>query len=360
MKQKNIKTSIALLSNMRKFALILALVFLASCVQVETEKVKIGAILPMTGTFAFYGEDQRTGIDVALEEVGDKVTIIFEDSAGENPKAVAAFNKLTNVDGAKIVITSTSWISNSVYSQAADANILQAIIASAAFKRTREDTAVRFTVDVKDEAPYILDYLKPFSKVAVLHLNNDYGKGWAEMLKKDLGERVVAVEAYNPGDADVSTQLSKIKASEPDVFVLVSTGKEGGLFAKKARELGINAPLVSQRPIQSPELLQAGSAIEGLVYSYPAYDVNHKFVSRYKEKFGKEPTVFAAEAYDSIITIAKASEKCNTDTACLFKFFASSAYDGALGHVTFDEKGDAHYPFILKQVKDGKFVLYEK
>src|SRR3972149_10751786 len=92
--------------------------FLISCTQVVEEKVKVGAVLPMTGTFAFYGEDQRTGIEVALEEVGDKINVIYEDSAGENPKAVAAFNKLTNVDSSKIVITSTSWISNALYSQA--------------------------------------------------------------------------------------------------------------------------------------------------------------------------------------------------------------------------------------------------
>ncbi len=341
---------------MKRFLLIL--LFLISCVPVAEEKIKVGAILPMTGTFAFYGEDQRTGIDIALEEVGDEIDVIYEDSAGENTKAVAAFNKLSNVDNSKIVITSTSWISNAVYSLAADANILQAIIASAAFKRTREDKAVRFTVDVKDEAPYILDYLKDFKKIAVLHLNNDYGKGWAEMLKKNLSAKVVAVETYNPGDADVSTQLSKIKAKNPDMLILVSTGKEGGLFAKKARELGITAQFASQRPIQSPELLQEAEAVEGMVYSYPAYDVNHKFVSRYKEKFGKEPTVFAAEAYDTVITIAKAVEKC-ADTACMHSYFVSSSYDGALGHVTFDEKADAHYPFVLKQVKDGKFVVKE-
>lgn len=314
----------------------------------------------MTGAFSFYGEDQRSAINIALEQVGNKINVIYEDSAGENPKAVAAFNKLTNVDGAKIVVTSTSWISNSVYTQAADAKILQAIIASAAFKRTLNDSAVRFTVDVKDEAPYILDYLKKFNRAGILHLNNDYGKGWAEQLKNSLGEKAVAVETYSPGDTDVNTQLTKIKAANPDVLVLVSTGKEGGLFAKKARELGINAQLVSQRPIQSPELLQAGDAVEGMVYSYPAYNTEHPFVTVYKAKYGKEPTVFAAEAYDTIITLAKATEECKTDTACIYNWFVNKEYDGALGRVKFDEKGDAHYPFILKHVKEGKFVVYQK
>ena len=341
--------------------LLLLVILLIGCAPAaKTEKTTVGLILPLTGTFSFYGEDQRTAAELALEEVGDKINVIYEDSAGENAKAVTGFNKLANVDGAKIISTSTSWISNSVYSQAVDQKILQIIVASAAFKRTLNDTAVRFTVDVKDEAPYILDYLKQFNRVGIIHLNNDYGKTWAELLKKSLGEKAVAVETYNPGDTDVNTQLTKIKAANPDALVLVSTGKEGGMFAKKARELGINAQLVSQRPIQSPELLAAGSAVEGLVYSYPAYNTQHPFVTVYKTKYGKEPTVFAAETYDSLITLAQAIEQCKTDTDCLHKWYINREYDGALGHVKFDEKGDAHYPFILKQVKGGKFVAYEK
>ena len=359
MKQKKLKTMKNSTSYMQKLVVILAVLFLVSCAQVETEKTKVGAVLPMSGLFAFYGEDQRTGMELALEEVGDKIEIIYEDSAGENTKAIAAFNKLTNVDGSKIVITSTSWISNALYSQAADADVLQTIIASAAFKRTRDDRAVRFTVDVKDEAPYILDYLKDFNKIAILYLNNDYGKGWADMTQQGLPGKVVAVEAYNPGDADVSTQLTKIKAQDPDVLVLVATGKAGGLYAKKAVELGLNVQLASQRPIQSPELLNAGDAVEGLVYSYPEPDLSHSFAARYREKFGKEPTAFSSEAYDAVITIARVVEQCKEDTACMHNSLVSSSYDGALGHVTFDEKGDAHYPFILKQVKDGKFVIIE-
>lgn len=331
---------------------------LISCVQVvEEEKVKVGAILPLTGPFAFYGEDGRIAMELALEDVGDKIEIIYEDSAGENTKAVAAFNKITNIDGAKIVITSTSWISNAVYSQAADADIFQGIIASAAFKRTREDRAVRFTVDVSDEAPYLIDYLKEFNRIAIMHLDNDYGKGWAEALKNNLSDKVAIVEKYAPADTDVSAQLSKVKVETPDVLVLASTAKEGGLFARKAKELGIDVQLVSMRPIQNPQLLEEADSVEGLVYSYPKSDSSHKFVSKYAAKYGKEPTVFAVEAYDAVIQIAWAVDKCKNDTECMYNSFVNSEYDGALGHVKFDTKGDAHYPFVLKQVKDGKFVV---
>jgi branched-chain amino acid transport system substrate-binding protein len=344
---------------MQRWCVAVFLLFITACAPAQDKPV-IGAILPLSGPFAFYGQDAQQAMDIALEEVGSTVSIIYEDSAGENPKAVAAFNKLTNIDGSKMVISSTSWISNAVYSQAADQGVLQAIIASAGFKRSRKgDLAVRFTVDVKEELQYLVGHLEQFSRIGVLHLNNDYGKGWAEGFKQVLGEKIVAVEAYNPGDADVNSQLTKIKAANPDVLVLVSTGKEGGLFARRARELGLHVPLVSQRPIQSPELLEQAAAVEGMVYSYPAYDVNYPFIEKYVAKYGKQPTVFAVEAYDAVITLAQATESCKTDTSCLHKWFIDKEYDGALGHVKFDNEGDAHYPFVLKQVRSGSFVPYE-
>lgn len=341
--------------------LLLVLFLLSACTPLAEEKTRVGAILPLTGTFAFYGSEERNGMQVALEEVGDKIDIIWEDSAGENSKAVTAFHKLVNIDKVQIVITSTSWVSNAVYSQAADARVFQAIIASAAFERGRDDDfAVRFTVDVSDEAPYNIEFLQGFDRVAILHLNNDYGKGWADKLSEGLANKVVAVESYLPNDPDVGTQLTKIAFENPDALVLVSTGREANLIARRARELGITAQLVSQRPIQSPELVSDPAPVEGLVYSYPDYDTKHSFVSKYKERFGKEPTVFAAEAYDTIITLAKATQKCGSDAACLHDWFAGRNYSGALGKVVFDKVGDAHYPFALKQVRDGKFVFYER
>jgi branched-chain amino acid transport system substrate-binding protein len=337
-----------------KRLLFLFLMFLASCVHAQ-DKVVIGAILPLSGPIAFYGADEQTAIDLALEDVGGKVQVVYEDSAGDNSKAVAAFQKLSNVDNAKIVITATSWISNTVYSPAIDAGLLQAIIASAAFKRTREDRAVRLTQDVTDEVPYLLEYLEPFNRVAVAYLDNDYGKAWVDELRKALGDKLVAAESHAVGEVDVSAQITKIKAADPDILILVTSGRLGGLHARKAREQGITAQLAGTRPIENPELLQEKAAVEGLVYTYPDYDVDHPFIARYVAKYGKHPTVFSVEAYDTIVLLAQAVDACGSDTACMHGWFRNKEFDGALGHITFDDTGDAHYPAILKQVRNGTF-----
>lgn len=321
-------------------------------------EVVVGAILPLSGAFTVYGDDEKKAFDIAAEEVKGTLRVVYEDSGGDNAKALAAYQKLTSIDGARMVVTSTSWVSNAIYPQAADTKVVQLIIASAAFRRTRDDAAIRFTVDVSDEAAFLAEYLRRYNRIALLSLNNDYGKGWAEQLKRELRENVVASESYLPTESDASAQLAKIKAANPDALVLISTAKEGGLFARKARELGINAAFVGTRPIQQQQLLEGKDAVEGLVYSYPDYNLNHPFVARYRERYGAEPSVFSAEAYDVLVTLAQAVKECGQDNACIARWYHSRVVEGALGKITFDEKGDAHYAFALKQVKQGQFVRY--
>ena len=117
-----------------------------SCTQSEQNKIKIGAILPLTGAYAIAGTDAKNAIDIALEDIGNKIQVIYEDSQGENTKAVASFNKLINIDNTKIVLTSTSWVSNTLYQQAIDSDVIQAVIASAGFKRAKDNDKAKIVV----------------------------------------------------------------------------------------------------------------------------------------------------------------------------------------------------------------------
>jgi branched-chain amino acid transport system substrate-binding protein len=342
---------------MKKLLLIIALILIISCSKPVEDKIKIGAILPLTGPYAVAGIDAKNAIDLALEDLNN-IQVTYEDSQGENTKAVASFNKLVNIDNTKIILTSTSWISNTLYQQAIDSDIIQAIIASAGFQRSKDkDKAIRFTVQVKEEAQYLKEFLKKFNRIAIFSLNNDFGKLWADELKKEFKDKVVIIENRAPTDIDMKTQLTKIKAQNPDVLFIADGGGPAALDVRKAKELEINAQLVGSRPIESPEVLQE-KATEGLIFSSPDYNINHQFISKYKAKYSKEPTIFAVEAYDTIMTLAKASEKCNQDSNCLYNWYLNKEYEGALGKIKFNEKADASYPFTLKQVKDGKFVKY--
>ena len=98
MKQAKMNTLIRLTV---AFLAILALTFSACTNDKEPQVIKIGAILPLTGPIAFFGEYEKNAINIACSEINDrggikgkKVEVIYEDSQNDPKKAVNAFNKL--------------------------------------------------------------------------------------------------------------------------------------------------------------------------------------------------------------------------------------------------------------------------
>jgi len=75
------------------------------------EPIKIGAILPLSGPVSIFGNWIKEGIDLALKDINtNRIKVIYEDSKLDAKEGVSAFNKLVDVDGAKIIITAMSLV----------------------------------------------------------------------------------------------------------------------------------------------------------------------------------------------------------------------------------------------------------
>ncbi len=351
----------------RRFAIIFALTAVlattlasspAAITRARDKPIPVG-VVRLTDAYDFYGLETETAIDLAVEELEGRFRITYLHSGGDALEAVSAFTELVSTGDVRLITTSASWISEAIYPHAAERGVFQSVLASAALDRDREDRAVRFTVDVADEAAYLDSFLSRFERIGILYMDNSFGAGWQERLRLHLGAKVLSSQRYPIGAAAFDAELAKLSDLDLDALVLLATGVEGALIARQARDLGISAQLVGTRPIETPELVGDPAAVEGLVYTYPYFDTEHPFVDRYIARYERRPTVFAAEAYDAIITLAQATSECGTDTACIHEWYRGRTYDGALGHVVFDSRGDAHYPFILKHVRNGAFVAYE-
>jgi len=323
----------------------------------ETKPVVVGAILPFIGAQADIASEEKNAIEMALNDTGRKFKVIYEDSAGENPLAIAAFHKLVDKDNASIVITCASWISNVISPLAAERGILQCALGSATFNRTNGGKAVVFTVSMNEESKCLVSYLQRFNRTAIIYMNNDYGRAWFRMLKTSMPGTIVSSESYELNQTNYSSQLTKIREARPDMLVLISSA-EGASIARQARQLGINASLASTRPIERPDILEE-PAVNGLVYSYPSYNTTGPFFARYAEKYNQQPTAFGAEAYDAIVTLDSATQNRSDRIDDIYRWYLNREYTGALGKVSFDGSGNAHYPVILKQIRDGKFVYFE-
>ncbi|RZB32068.1 MAG: branched-chain amino acid transport system substrate-binding protein [Desulfobacteraceae bacterium Eth-SRB1] len=314
----------------------------------------VGVILPFSSAFVNIANEQKNAIELAVKEFDD-IKVIYEDSKSDEAGAIEAFNKFTNMENSPFAIIScASWVATALHPLSAKENIFHIVIGSAIIERTQPKHTVRFTLDANQEEKQLANYLIKFNRIAIYNMDNGYGNNWKKTIEQNLSDKIVKAIAYNPQNKDFKDDLAEIKKANPDVLVLLSAGN-AAIIAKQARELGITAKFVGTRPIERSELLQEAQYTDGLVYTYPSYDRYHPMIAKYTKEYGNPPTVFAVEAYDSMKSLLTAAKEGNHSTEALFDWYAGRTYIGALGEVHFDENGDANYPYMYKEISDGKF-----
>ena len=116
---------------------------------------------------------------------------------------------------------------------------------------------------------YISQNMK-LTKVGILHDSNAFGSsGAAEIVKTagSYGLSVVANESYDTTDTDLTAQLTKIRAADPQVLVVWGTNPGPAIAAKDLKQLGMSIPFVGSHGIADKTFIQlAGPAAEGMVF----------------------------------------------------------------------------------------------
>jgi len=341
------------------------------------EEIKIGAILPLTGEAAKYGKSAKRGIDLALEEInakggikGKKLTIIYEDSKGNPKEGVSAILKLITVHKVPAILGAmSSSVTLAIAPIAEENKIVLLSPASSSPKITHAGDYIfrncySDIYEGKKMAHYIYNETR-YKKVAIIHINNDYGIGLREAFRDEfnkLGGKVVAVETYDFGATDFRTQLSKIKESDPDAIYIVGYSEMGRLLVQ-AKELELRIPFFSCIMFEDPDILKvAGDIAEGVVYTYPSYnpksreDVVANFINIFEKKYNQKPDGFAANAYDALKILALAIEKGGGKSEQIKKaLYSIKDYPGVTGKTSFDGNGDVIKPIGIKQSVRGKF-----
>ena len=334
--------------------LITAIAFTALAAGASPDSIPVaGAILPFTGAQAGIASEEKNATELALGDSGSDLIIEYRDSKNQAPDAIGALQELMD-ENVSVVIVSSSWVSNAIDPLAAQKGIAQLSIASAMLNRSGKSRDVQFTMNVDDESRVLLKYLENRSSVAVIYMDNDFGRGWMEALRAGLGSRLKAAEKYSPSQTIYAGELERIRAAAPDALVILS-GREGTAIARQAREIGISCQIAGTRPIESREMLSE-PAMDGAVFTSMLLNESHPFVAMYRERYGQEPTVVGAEAYDALTTLAMAEKECDGKSDCIYQWYLGRNYSGALGEIRFDKNGRAHYPVVLKVVRGGKII----
>lgn len=344
----------------------------------EGGAAKLGVVSYLTGGGAAYGQSQKEGLDLAMEEINAqgkvKIELLYEDSRGSNTEAINAVNKLINKDNVVGIIGPT--LSGEMFAAGPIAN--QAGVPIMGTSTTAEgitDVGEFVFRNALPESSAVPQAVKKsvekynLKKVALMYSsNNDWavsGYKTMEQALKDNGVEIIATETFADKDTDFSAQLTKIASLKPDAVMVSSLYQEAALVLKKAREIGITVPFVGTNGFNSPELIKiAGDAANGAVVASPWYpgkenDKIKKFVADYKAKYNKVPDQFAAQSYDALYIYASALEKAGstTDRAKLRDSLADiKDFEGVTGKFAFDEKRNPLMDATVLIVKDGQFT----
>ncbi|MCK4348918.1 MAG: penicillin-binding protein activator [Thermoplasmatales archaeon] len=354
------------------------------CQKKAEEKVlKVGAILPLTGDGAQYGEKAKRGIELALEDInskkiiGENIKIIYEDSQGEPQKSVSAFQKLINIDKVKFVLgpaTSPEVLSIAPLAERNKVLILTSTASAPEITHAGDYIFRNVMSDIFDGKALALFAFKKLKekRAGIMYVNNDYGNGLAKSFKKNfesLGGKVEIEQSFERTDADFRTQLTRIKGKRPDVILLFGMGyTDMGIILRQSVELGIKTQILSHSLFEDPEILKlAGKGAEGVYYTYRVFDpdseeeVVKKFVEKFERKYRAKPDVYSALFYDAMRILAYALEKGGVSVErCKNALYNIKDFPGVVGETTFDKNGDVIKPIGIKKVENGKFVWIYK
>ena len=342
--------------------------------------VKLGFITAYTGPGAAYGQAMKEGVDLAVEEINKdpntkvKIDLKTYDTKLDKTEAINATKKAIEQD--KVLAIEGPMTTGEVM---------------AAGPIAQQDKVVAFTTggtgpDVTNIGDYIFRNAIPgklaipqtvekaqkklgFKKVALLYSNNnDQMVGESKIYQQVFAEKgieVVATETFADKDTDFSAQLTKIQAANPDVIAVAGLYQEGALIAKKAREMGMNQPIIGNNGFNSPEYIkQAGAAADGTMVATPwnperQSEKAQNFRKAFVAKYGHEPDQFAAQAYDAMYVLHQAVEQSGTTTDRK-KFRDTLAkikdFEGATGTFAFDDNRDPKMDLSVLEVKGGKWV----
>ena len=339
------------------------------------KEIKIGAILPMTGDGAKYGEEAKNGIELALEDLEDiKVKVLYEDDQGTSNGAINAFNKLVVSSKVPVIIGPMYSSTSLTVAPLGEKNKIIIFSPSASSPDLTEAGDYFFrnwpsdVYEGGEMAKFTYDVLK-LRMVVILSVNLDYGVGLTKVFKEvfeSLGGKVSAVEYYDQGATDFRTQLSKIKSPNPDGFYFPGYYAEIGLALRQAKEMGIKTQFLSCVGFDNPKILEiAGNAAEGVIFAGPYYDPESRdpkiksFVERFIQKHGTPPGVYAAHAYDALKIVVGAIKKGGyAADGIKIALYSTKDFPGVAGKTTFDRNGDVIKPTQIMTVKSGKFAPY--
>lgn len=343
--------------------------------------VDLGAILPLTGTSASIGEDQRRGIELAVENInahggvnGQKLNVLVEDSAGSPVTGLNAVRKLTQVNKVPLVVGDFSSSVTIPIGQYLVKNNLLHINISGTSTDVRKIGKTSWSVIGLDSlsAQFSAEdvWKQGWHNVAFIAPDGAYGQGMAEQFTKAFekaGGKVVAKVLYTSGQPSYRRELEQLSRAHPDAWVYTSYGQDAIVLNREAWELGLHKTpwygmyltmAISGSPAQYTDG-QLGMEVAGI--SDKAADGGQSYTETYQKHYNEKPrSVYGSYAWDSVMLAAAAINQAHSaEPAAMINAMKTVApgFTGLTGTLNLDADNQRQtQPYLKVKALNGEPV----
>ena len=349
------------------------------------QEIVIPNIIELSGGGATVGAMWKNGSSMAVDEInaaggilGRKIRLEFVDTASDPGKARAAMQRALDDKPVAIFGPIYSGSVSATLKLTADAEVPQ-IMGGEAANLTAQGSKYIFRTSFGQNVsmPKIANYLRDGVKarsVAVVYVNNDFGKGGRDSIMKELAARNIKVTAdisTEAGQADFAADVVKLRGAPSDAVFVYLNEEESARFLREARKQGLTTPMIGETTLLGQKVIElAGDAANGvrghvgLTVDAPIPAIQ-EFGRKYEAKYKSKPDHNGVKGYIAPYMVKAAAEKAGkldgkAIAAALHGMtITPDKVPGILIEGTWDETGEIDRISFLGEVKAGKQVITE-
>jgi branched-chain amino acid transport system substrate-binding protein len=347
------------------------------------ETIKIANIVELSGGGASAGTNFKNGVELAVKEInaaggilGKKIQTITADTQTNAGVAKGLTQKAVDDDVFAIfgpVFSGSIMVSMAESRKAGIPNFTGGEAASITTQGNPYIFRTSFTqaTAMPKVARYISDTAK-LKTLAIIYVNNDFGKGGLDAMKKALANsptKIVAEISTDNGQVDFSAAVLKAKQSNADGVFAYSNEEESARILRELRKQGWTKPIIGETTLTGQKVIElAGEAANGAIAHVGlTVDAPLPAIRAFRAKFEKEYKYISdhngMKGYSGVYTLKAAIDKVGkldrkaVATAMHGLKVSTAKEPGVLMDVSFDGNGDLDRESFMVQVKNGQQVV---
>ena len=348
-----------------------------------SDGIKIGAVLPMSGNTATFGQECYNGMQLAAEEInaaageGPKLQLVLKDDKGDSNETAKLVEQLAVVDGVTSIVgsvASTNSIKGGKIAQELQVPMMSPASTNVDVTKGRDYVSRLCFIDPLQGSVLARLSLEDLGKkraMIIVDRASDFSVGLAESFRETFnkgGGTIVGEESFTAGESDFSALITKVVAAAPDVIFIPAYYAEIGAMLRQAGDKWNTIPVVSGDGLDSPDLFKLMGNYSGPIYMsthFAPTDTDARvqdFVKKYTAKYGKTPGSMAALGYDSTYFMWDAVKRAGTPDRKAIKdaIAATKGFPAVTGTITLDGDRNAIKDVVILKMGKGEWAFHSR